>query len=615
VSTFLTELKRRNVFRAGAAYTVVAWVVAQAFDLAVDNFGAPGWVMRTLLTILIAGLPVTLILAWAFEVTPDGVKKTVEVPVSESITPRTGKMLNRITTTALILVLAFVAWDKLWPGGESTNNALAEKSVAVLPFADLSEGQDQGWFVDGLTEEILNSLAGLPELQVTARTSSFEFKGTNIDISEIANKLGVANIVEGSVRRIGNRLRVTAQLIRASDGIHLWSDTYDRNTDDLFDVQRDVAENIAATLDVILDDEKRGNMFAIGTRNVAAFEAYMQGRALFAKAHSRLLREPVSLAEANVYFERAMELDPEFSLPAVPHSDRYSHFLMEGPDPIVGDSADLDIDSAYELLNRDLEFAAVNASDPGARVVAEINREFFSPHWHRLPGLMEQLKEFITQDGYLPNQAVWLFEIMLMSGEIELAEFWSEQRLQRDPLNMFRWDEAVNVLIRKGDLDGASALIEKTRRTLGESRGFRISAMNIALMRGNIPAAIMLLQDTAEFPEDLEFFQPLLAAVQGDIETATRLTNEIENASEWPSRFLPQLYFEMGDQARLSSVVRRLDALKVGPAVLGVELAFGGGFLWFDLEDAPNLKRQLEEAQIDTAAINVKPFRDSASPQ
>ena len=268
MSNILTELKRRNVFRVAAAYTVVAWIIAQAFDLGVDNFGAPDWVMKVLLSILIAGLPVALLLAWAFELTPDGVVKTENVPASESITPRTGKTLNRITTAALVLVLAFVAWDKLGPGGESTSSADTKPSVAVLPFADLSELQDQEWFADGLTEEILNALARLPELRVTARTSSFEFKNTNTNIAEIASKLGVAHVVEGSVRRIGNNLRVTAQLIRASDGFHLWSDTYDRNTEDLFDVQRDVAENIATALDVILDDEKRDRMLASGTRNV-----------------------------------------------------------------------------------------------------------------------------------------------------------------------------------------------------------------------------------------------------------------------------------------------------------------------------------------------------------
>ncbi|MEE8426233.1 MAG: hypothetical protein V3S15_03040, partial [Woeseiaceae bacterium] len=246
---FLTELKRRNVFRVGIAYTLVAWVIAQAFDLVTDNFGAPDWFMKVALAVLIAGLPVALIFAWAFELTPDGVKKTEDVPAAKSITPRTGKKLNTITTTALILALAFIAWDKVGSDQEADKNTVTDKSVAVLPFADLSELQDQEWFTDGLTEEILNSLARLPELQVTARTSSFEFKDTNTDIGLIAEKLGVAHVVEGSVRRIGDKMRVTAQLIRASDGFHLWSETYDRNTEDLFEVQHDVAENIAASLD------------------------------------------------------------------------------------------------------------------------------------------------------------------------------------------------------------------------------------------------------------------------------------------------------------------------------------------------------------------------------
>ena len=135
--------------------------------------------------------------------------------------------------------------------------------------------------------------------------------------------------------------------------------------------------------------------------------------------------------------------------------------------------------------------------------------------------------------------------------------------------------------------------------------------MNIALIRGDISGAIALLQDTSDFSRDTEYFQPLRAAVQGDTETALRLTNEIENASEWPKRWLAQTYFEMGDADRLSSLIRRVDAMKVGPAVLGVELAFSGDSLWFSLDDAPNFKRQLEEAQIDTSAINTRPFRDS----
>ena len=278
MSNLLSELKRRNVIRVGAAYVVIAWVTAQVFDLVADNFGAPEWVMKVVLSFLAIGFVVALLLSWAYELTPDGVKRSEEVPASESIAPQTGSKLTVIAVVGLVIAIAFIAWDKLGPLAGEPAAGIENKSVAVLPFADLSQGQDQEWFADGLTEEILNALARLPELKVTARTSSFEFKNTNIDVSEIASRLGVAHIVEGSVRRIGDDLRVTAQLIRAQDGFHLWSQTYDRKSEALFDVQEDIAENIASTLDVVLDEEARNRMLAFGTRDVSAFLAYVEGR-------------------------------------------------------------------------------------------------------------------------------------------------------------------------------------------------------------------------------------------------------------------------------------------------------------------------------------------------
>ena len=180
-----------------------------------------------------------------------------------------------------------------------------------MSFADLSEDQDQEWFADGLTEEILNSLARLPELLVTARTSSFEFKNTNTDISEIALRLGVEHVVEGSVRKIGDDLRVTAQLIRAKDGFHLWSETYNRKSADLFDVQLDVAQNIAEALDVVLDSSMRERLLQSGTRDIEAFKAHRQGIALFEQAHARSQDHLVTLADANILFEQALALDPK----------------------------------------------------------------------------------------------------------------------------------------------------------------------------------------------------------------------------------------------------------------------------------------------------------------
>jgi TolB-like protein len=610
MSNILTELKRRNVFRVAAAYTVVAWIIAQAFDLGVDNFGAPDWVMKVLLAILIAGLPVALLLAWAFELTPDGVVKTEDVPESESITPSTGKMLNRITTAALVLLLAFVAWDKLGPGGDSTDPADAKPSVAVLPFADLSEMQDQEWFADGLTEEILNALARLPELRVTARTSSFEFKNTNTNVAEIANRLGVAHVVEGSVRRIGDNLRVTAQLIRASDGFHMWSDTYDRSTEDLFDVQRDVAENIATTLDVILDDEKRNRMLASGTRNVEAFEAFSKGRDLYDKAHARDPIERVTLAEANVYFERAMELEPGYSQAAILHADRYAHRLIEGNAPIIGDAAALDATNAYSILRRDFGVAVVNAPDPISRVIADLNREFFAPHWHRLPGLIEQLKTLVSPGDSLSSEILWLHEILLLSGEIELAEIFAESSKRDDPIGRGGWEDSLEIYIRRREWEAASALIGQLRRNLGDRDRLHEYEIQIANLQGDRVAALRALEGDIDLSGELAHLRPMLAAFQGDEEKAVRLATEIENATAWPNYYLIWPYFQMGDHSRLRDLVQRVDALAVGPTILGLELAFNGGVWTFDLDDAPNFRKRLEEAQIDPSSFEVLPISE-----
>jgi len=603
---FVTEIKRRNVFRVGVAYTVVAWVIAQALDLAADNFAAPDWVMKLSLAVLVAGLPVALILAWAFELTPEGVKKTEDVPVTESITPRTGRRINYVITTALVLALAFIAWDKLGQNETTADIAVIDKSVAVLPFADLSELQDQEWFADGLTEEILNSLARLPELQVTARTSSFEFKNTNTDVGDIADKLGVAHVVEGSVRRIGDKLRVTAQLIRAHDGFHLWSETYDSNTDALFDVQHDVAENIAASLDIILDEDKRSRMFALGTRNVVAFEAYMKGRKLFGLAHERGTSTLVTLADANVLLEQAMQLDPGFAQPAILHADRYAHMLLEGGALIVGDISNLDAGSAYDLLMQDLDFAVDNAPDTASRVVAEINREFFAPHWHRLPKLVDQLSEIVDSGAPLPESLVWLQEILQVTQDFELGEILAKRRQQFDPLNYNGWQDEADIKINQGDYESANAVLKYARSTFGENPSLNERSILSAILSGNREAAIALLQDDFDFSGDFSYYEPFLAALQGDRTTALQLTDRFESQSIGYTAGLILTYHALGDAERMRSLVARLDASTIGPALLAIDLAITGGVLRFDLDDAPNLKKRLTEAQIDPASFKTR---------
>ena len=251
MSKLFKELKRRNVVRVGVAYIVLSWVVLQVGDVLFDMFGTPDWVGKTLAVLLALGFPFACLFAWAFELTPEGIKKTAEVDASDSITHSTGRKLNLVIIAALVVALGYFIWERqgLVDSGPSVA-ATVDRSIAVLPFVNMSSDEEQEWFADGLTEEILNALARTPDLLVASRTSSFQYKNQNTDISAIAKALGVAHVLEGSVRRGGDRLRVTAQLIRASDGFHLWSETFDRSPEDVIAIQENVAIEIAKALGI-----------------------------------------------------------------------------------------------------------------------------------------------------------------------------------------------------------------------------------------------------------------------------------------------------------------------------------------------------------------------------
>jgi TolB-like protein/Tfp pilus assembly protein PilF len=259
VSLF-SELQRRNVFRVTVAYVVSAWLLAQVADLVLDNIAAPEWVMQTILLVLALGLAPVVFFSWAYEVTPEGIKRESEVDRSQSITHVTRGKLDRTITFLLVLAVAYFAADKFLlspaqpvaPAPETIEEVIettsAGNTIAVLPFVNMSGDKENEYFSDGLSEELLNVLAKNPALQVAARTSSFSLKDEKLEIGEIGRRLKVDHVLEGSVRKSGDRVRITAQLIRADNGYHLWSDTYDRDLDNIFEVQDEIAAKITAAL-------------------------------------------------------------------------------------------------------------------------------------------------------------------------------------------------------------------------------------------------------------------------------------------------------------------------------------------------------------------------------
>jgi TolB-like protein len=314
---FFDELKRRNVFRVGIAYVLMGWLLLQVADFAFDLIGAPNWVIQSLSVVVVIGLPIALFFAWAFEMTPEGIKREADVDRSQSITPRTGRKLDYSIIAILLVVIVSMLVERIYfsdgsgPGEPQAEEAVA-KSVAVLPFVDMSQAQDQAWFADGLAEEILNALVRVPDLQVTARTSSFAFKGSEKPITEIAAELGVEHVLEGSVRSSGDRIRVTAQLIRASDGFHLWSENYDRDPDDMISIQEELALSIATALETNMDPEALAEMSQAGTRSIDAYQQYLRGLQLRQEALG--VTEGSEIFEQSYeYFEKARTLDPGFA--------------------------------------------------------------------------------------------------------------------------------------------------------------------------------------------------------------------------------------------------------------------------------------------------------------
>jgi serine/threonine-protein kinase len=320
---FFVELKRRNVYKVAVAYAVVAWLVIQAASIFLPAFDAPPWVMKIFIIVIVLGSPVALVLSWAFEITPEGIKRESEVPPNESIRRRTGRKIVGITFVLAVIAAGLFAFNlfRSKPTTPPTTAALiANKSVAVLAFANLSDDKGSEYFSDGISEELLTVLQKIPGLHVAARTSAFSFKGKNATAQEIGQKLGVAHLVEGSVRKAGDVVRIAARLTRTDTGEQLWSENFTRDLKDVFAVQTELAQTIVGQVSgqltgVAANPEVKAAIRAQvqaaekgGTKNVDAHQHYLQGRFYSNRSSEK------SAGEALVEYQRAVELDPSFAL-------------------------------------------------------------------------------------------------------------------------------------------------------------------------------------------------------------------------------------------------------------------------------------------------------------
>jgi TolB-like protein len=404
---FFAEFKRRHVFRVAAIYGATSFVVLQAADLMLPRLGLPDWTVTFLVALVVLAFPVALIIAWVFDLTPEGVRKTddaapeeIDRIVAQPASKRWPAGLLALAGVVVLVLGAVWVGRQTAPGTDAaakadrtpaeTRLALAEPddsrpAIAVLPFVNMSADRDQEYFSDGITEELINALARIRELKVTARTSTFAFKDRQLDMRDLGDSLGVGYLVEGSVRKAGDRLRITAQLIDAADGSHLWSDEYDRQLDDVFAIQTSIAQAIAAELRVSLGLDEAGKLVA-PTADLEAHDLYLAGRA-------RVKERGESLADAVRLFEEAIARDSTWA-PA--WAGLAEALEVIGWYPAAWEEAPTDPDNMHAI--RDVYW---NRAEWAARRALELDPESASAHVALGSVLRDRLQWRASEAAYL----------------------------------------------------------------------------------------------------------------------------------------------------------------------------------------------------------------------
>jgi serine/threonine-protein kinase len=429
---FFAELKRRNVYKVAVAYAIVAWLLIQIATQVFPFFEIPNWTVRLVVLLIAIGFPIALILAWAFELTPEGIRRTHEIEPA----PR-----SRNRAWIYVIVIAGALSIGLFFLGRYTapkhSADVRSKSIAVLPFVDMSQAKDQEYFCDGISEEILDALAKTDGLRVVARTSSFSFKGKNADVSEVANKLNVENVLEGSLRRNGNRIRITAQLI-ARDGFHLWSETYDRELQDVFAMQDEITRAIVDALKIKLKIAPP----ARAQPNTEAYDLYLQGLFFSNKSSEEALRKSLDL------FQRALKKDPKLGHAWTGIAKAWVYLADAYVKPL----------EAYPAAKAAASKAlAVDENDTEARCyLAESNRVL---DWN-LAAAHAEISRAVQSDPNSATAHLFLANVLMPEGEWEQTIAHAREAVKLDPLSL-----TVS--------DGASGLCFQTRRydeAIAESR-------------------------------------------------------------------------------------------------------------------------------------------------
>jgi TolB-like protein len=586
------RLRRRKVAQWGIAYAAAGWTLLQTVEYATETFHWPEPIRQWSTLVVLFGLPLVLVIAWYH-----GDRGEQRVTRTEFI---------------VIMLLFLVAGAGFWfydragnwakePAGSSAVTpstrpaAAAETSVAVLPFAALSAGADDGYFADGLTEEIINALAALPDLLVTARTSAFHFKGKDVQVPEIAQALGVAHVVEGTVRRSGAKVRITAQLIRAADGFHLWSAKYDRSPDDVFAVQTEIAESVAGTLGVLLDERKRAAMADVGVRDVEAFIAYQRGVELFNRAHNEGPLVPL-LARANTEFEAAIARKPDFAHAYFQHADYYAHLVIDeapGRGAEFESTAGVGVDEAARRLVADLDAAFRYERDASQRLVIQVVRTTVSADWRRLK--QQITRAYDAWDNC--RHGLWIDQTAIAFGYGEAVLAHDLRRERCDPLGGNWTRTAITAVWIGRPLDGLE-YAERIEAQRGQDRDVMQARIVAYLALGRLDEAEALFAvgnfGAADTSEAMSLLALQIPAAAGRTAEWERLRPALDSD---PGRLLVGAAV-FGDRAAANRAAAAIDGITLGPAILLRIADRCGCGAPFDLDATPNFARLLREGEL-----------------
>ncbi len=621
--SFFEELKRRNVFRVGIAYAVSAWILLQVVDLVLENIEAPPLVMKIFMLAMAIGFPIALIFAWAFEMTADGVKLEKDVDRSQSITHVTAHKMNRNIIIALVIAVALLLVDKFTPEINTEAGPVAdkiesvevvvpqaenkEKSIAVLPFVDMSPEGDQAYFADGISEEILNVLVKTHSLKVAGRTSSFQFRDRNEDLRKIGEQLGVDHILEGSIRKANNRVRITAQLVTVSDGFHLWSETYDRELTDIFAIQDEIARAITDALAIELNlADTEQSLVTASTNNMEAYDRYLEARGLLAQR--------VDFTRAIELFTEATDLDPDFAAGWAANAQAHSLAIYYLP-------GDRD-----EHKNMAESFAGTALKlDPNLSMAHSVLGDTYRDRFEWMKARESYLRALALNPDDVEANAQFA-QMLWRASYFEEALMYSSRAVALDPLSWLNLTVHAALRYASGDRKGGWEDMQRVLKIGGATQYFAVRhAINMAISDGKVETAIELMGDLSNTDQMKSDFHdakvrtdqliPLLGSMDDTLaflstNKDTALSSDISN--NWATELFWAAYY--GDYELAAAIFERGTLFDEKLGVLDTT--------WFNypiinpLHNSASYKRLIKRINLNTFwrengfPINCRPIGD-----